>query len=280
MFKNKVTGISNEIGNKTLYAKFTPASFNGTIDLDGGMMSPTITFISEGDVINTKYLTANDTGYIYYPPERDGYLFAGWYTDENCNYSYEFKGTLDHDITLYAKWIETNMDQNVITGNSVQNKDVVVNGLNENKITFVPITSGYIIIATSSDMDLKGALYDASMLKVLEADDIDENNLNFSMRYYVQAGKQYTIGIKGATSLTKGDCTVSFTFEGDLGMTGITRDSYQITVVYGDGFTLMTPVREGYIFLGWFDAQGNPVDMSNWNYTSNTTLYARWQPIE
>ena len=279
-FENKVTKISDEIGDKTLYAKFTPATFAGTIELNGGTMSPTITFISDGDVINTKYLTAEDVNYIYYPPEKDGYIFAGWYTDAKYNSIFEFKGTINYDLTLYAKWIETDTTQHIITNNSAQTEDIVVNGLNENKITFVPISSGNITITTSSNMDVKGVLYNSNMNAIQEADDIDDDNLNFSMTYYVEAGKQYTIGIKGATSLTKGDCQVSFTFGGSLGVTGITMDSYEIAVVYGSSFTLMTPVKEGYIFLGWFDANGNPIDMSNWNFTSNTTIYAHWQLIE
>lgn len=41
-------------------------------------------------------------------PVRDGYVFAGWYTDTDTEYTgkYDFSTVVTEDITLYAKWIE------------------------------------------------------------------------------------------------------------------------------------------------------------------------------
>ncbi len=40
--------------------------------------------------------------------EREGYTFAGWYTDEDCSdgNEYDTSAPVDGDITLYAKWTE------------------------------------------------------------------------------------------------------------------------------------------------------------------------------
>lgn len=41
-------------------------------------------------------------------PTREGYTFAGWYTDAECTNRFSFTlddGTVDQDTTLYAKWI-------------------------------------------------------------------------------------------------------------------------------------------------------------------------------
>lgn len=37
-------------------------------------------------------------------PTRDGYTFAGWYTDEACTQAYDFSTPVTADLTLYAKW--------------------------------------------------------------------------------------------------------------------------------------------------------------------------------
>ncbi len=37
-------------------------------------------------------------------PTRDGYTFAGWYTDEACMQAYDFSTPVTADLTLYAKW--------------------------------------------------------------------------------------------------------------------------------------------------------------------------------
>lgn len=37
-------------------------------------------------------------------PTRDGYTFAGWYTDEACTQAYDFSTPVTADLTLHAKW--------------------------------------------------------------------------------------------------------------------------------------------------------------------------------
>lgn len=45
-------------------------------------------------------------------PTRDGYTFAGWYTDEALTQSFDFGSQVDSDMTLYAKWIENGSGEN------------------------------------------------------------------------------------------------------------------------------------------------------------------------
>lgn len=45
-------------------------------------------------------------------PTREGYTFAGWYTDEACTKAYDFSVAVTADITLYAKWIKKAADNN------------------------------------------------------------------------------------------------------------------------------------------------------------------------
>lgn len=39
-------------------------------------------------------------------PMREGYVFAGWYTDSACTEPYDFTQTVEESLTLYAKWDE------------------------------------------------------------------------------------------------------------------------------------------------------------------------------
>lgn len=45
-------------------------------------------------------------------PTREGYTFAGWYTDEACTKAYDFSVAVTADMTLYAKWIKKAADSN------------------------------------------------------------------------------------------------------------------------------------------------------------------------
>ena len=39
-------------------------------------------------------------------PTREGYTFAGWYTDAACTKAYDFAAAVTADMTLYAKWVK------------------------------------------------------------------------------------------------------------------------------------------------------------------------------
>lgn len=49
-------------------------------------------------------------------PTREGYTFAGWYTDEACTKAYDFSVAVTADMTLYAKWIKKADDNNGSSG--------------------------------------------------------------------------------------------------------------------------------------------------------------------
>lgn len=39
------------------------------------------------------------------PPTREGYVFTGWYSDENCVYLWDMEnGQISQSMTLYAGW--------------------------------------------------------------------------------------------------------------------------------------------------------------------------------
>ena len=79
-----------------------------------------IHFISEGSNVTERseeiksgiYFEAPISSYAegganYYEPDngRDGYYFAGWYSDAGCTVPFDFTQTMpNHDLTAYAKW--------------------------------------------------------------------------------------------------------------------------------------------------------------------------------
>lgn len=48
-------------------------------------------------------------------PSRSGYVFAGWYLDEECNNAYDFASPVNSDLILYAKWEEVKKDTYLLT---------------------------------------------------------------------------------------------------------------------------------------------------------------------
>lgn len=75
-----------------LYAKFTARTYTATL-------------ISAGETIDTLEATGVNARFTQpEDPVREGYVFEGWYLDENFETPYSFNTVATDDITLYAKW--------------------------------------------------------------------------------------------------------------------------------------------------------------------------------
>ena len=77
----------------TIYAKWTINSYKVTFDTNGGSE------VSGQTVEWNKAATKPET-----EPTKEGYTFAGWYADKDCNTEYDFKAAVKADVTIYAKW--------------------------------------------------------------------------------------------------------------------------------------------------------------------------------
>ncbi|MCL1873255.1 MAG: S-layer homology domain-containing protein [Clostridiales bacterium] len=88
----------------TLYAVWKSV---GTGSSGSSTTTFTVTFNSNGGstvtsklvVLNTRVLKPAD-------PTREGYTFAGWYTDADLTTAYNFDALVTRNFTLYAKWTE------------------------------------------------------------------------------------------------------------------------------------------------------------------------------
>ena len=67
----------------------------------------TISFDAKGgtDVAAQTDLKYGDLVAVPEMPTREGYTFAGWYSDPNCQYPFDFENTIvNSSATLYARW--------------------------------------------------------------------------------------------------------------------------------------------------------------------------------
>ncbi len=276
-FTTAVTSIAEKTGNMTLYAKWEANTYNLIMDANDGVFGPKVTFISDGKEIKSCYLYEQDAVVAYRPDNKKGYIFAGWYENDTFTSLFEFNQKITNDITLYAKWVEC--DSNIINVESVEEFDVSVQGKNEQLYAFVPLVDGEITVTSeSNDLDLYGILYDASRNILITADDISSTDLDFSYTYSVKAGQLYYISVKGNTVSTVGQAAISIVWVGNCAITGTTYQNRQIKVVYDKNYKLpQKPVREGYVFLGWFDENNTQITDGKWNFVTDKTLTAKWE---
>lgn len=60
----------------------------------------------EGSKVDFQTTAANGSVTKPADPTREGYTFAGWYTDAACTKAYDFAAAVTADMTLYAKWVK------------------------------------------------------------------------------------------------------------------------------------------------------------------------------
>ena len=71
-------------------------------------VSTSVTYMSDGEVFKTVTVEGTEAADPAPVPEKSGYTFVGWYTDEACQTPFDFKSYVADegraDITVYAKW--------------------------------------------------------------------------------------------------------------------------------------------------------------------------------
>ena len=92
----------------------------------------TVTFNTVGGTtVDSK--TVDENNVISTPTtEKDGYTFAGWYTDDQYTTEFNFNTPITEDITLYAKWVEVGSE--TVTDTPSNETPVLENYKNNNAL--------------------------------------------------------------------------------------------------------------------------------------------------
>ena len=187
--------------NITLYAEYTPANYHQ------------ITFNSNGgDLVNPIIEESGQDIQKPNNPYKEGYKFAGWYTDENFTELYSFTTMPDENITLYAKWVsndyyviryETNGGTNDINNPTAyeEGKSVQINN---------PTREGYIFVGWYTDENFTEAF-------------TNTNNKTGDITLYAKWTKDYLV-----VNVPKTSAQISLVMTA-LGVLTITRS---VTIIY------------------------------------------------
>lgn len=223
-FNQKITD------NTTAYAQWTAKEYTITINPENGTAAQTQTA-----AYNSKpTITA---------PTKEGYVFSGWYTDQECTKA--FSGTVTGDVTLYAKWTEQyTVTFNSDDGSAVESQKIAKGG-KATKPT-APTKEGY--------------TFDGWYLN----DATEAYDFNTPVTSNITLKAQWT---------AKESCKVIFNLNYTDAATATEQTGYK-----GDAVTFPNnPERTGYTFNGWFTAAtgGEKVESATFTDTSKT-LYAHW----
>lgn len=185
---SKVDSINVGSGrNLVFYAGYKAVPYRIEYQLDGGVNSED----------NSAAYTVEDLPLTLADPTKDGYDFAGWYTDANCTTAFE--GVSEDsigNITLYAKWEKTRPSHSV-TYNDHEGNLIATESFYESSddqpIKEYTAPEGYTFLGWE---DADGKLYTSipagtSTDLVLTAK-IKENAITHSITYYIN-GEIYAV---------------------------------------------------------------------------------------
>ena len=106
-------------GDLTLYAKWTPKP----VDPPPAAKTHTVRFLDGGTELAS--LTVREGSKAAPPdePVKQGYRFAGWYTDPEKTEAFDFETPVTGDLTLYAKWTALPGGEDVPSGGGSSGRD-------------------------------------------------------------------------------------------------------------------------------------------------------------
>lgn len=213
----------------------------------------TVAYYDGADVISTftvdKGTTLDETSKPA-NPEKEGYVFAGWYTNVDLTDKYNFDLPVTADLKLYAKFeesvaVETQTVTFMKDAETLFDTSVVKKG-NTVGVPAEPTNDGYSFAGWYTDVKCTTA-YDFNL------------PVNTDITLYAKWLAKYT---------------VSFDTDG-----GSTVESQ--TVVTGNKTTkpAVNPTKKGYNFVGWYtdNTYTTEFDFENTIIKDNTTIYAKFE---
>lgn len=184
-------------------------------------------------------------------PVREGYTLAGW-TDE-AGGAVTFPRRIDGDVSFTAVFVPTayTVDYWLNGGNLPGGAVTKITIESEETALPVPEKAGAVFEGWYTAADYSGAA--VTRLSYTGAD----------IRLYAK--------------WSDGVYTVKYEPSG-----GVLRGENPETVTAAEEIALCDPVREGYLFVGWYDAPsgGRRYETVGGDRAANLTLYAQWQPSD
>ncbi|WP_164848607.1 InlB B-repeat-containing protein [Paenibacillus sp. DCT19] len=212
----------------------------------------TISFESnEGSVVDAQTVNEGTKAMAPVAPEREGYVFSGWYSESELMNAYDFTSmVVTGDLTLYAKWTVYVPNTYTVIFESNGGSAVTEQTVNEGAVATAPgapMLEGYTFNGWYSDSELTSPY------------GFTEGVMANVMLYAKWTKNSYTVSFNSNNGSSVSSQSVS---EGD---TAIVPDA---------------PTRAGHVFNGWYsEASLNEAYSFTTPVMTNLTLYAKWTAI-
>ena len=284
---------SGSTGDMTYYAKWQVNEHKISFESNGGTQYEDLDFEYNG---NVELPT----------PERTGYQFLYWSTEENMQHKYVGDFDEDTDLTLYARWmVNGNAPYTVLVYK--QNLDGTYSMTPSETITLdaQPETTvqaqnyGYAgfndpnylpsgLVVSDGSLKLK-VFYPRATYQIQYYDGNNWQYYYFKYEEKVEVPEPSKVGyvftgwnMEIPEKMPSYNFGISATWQANLykvtfdvnGGDALAKAEY----MYGQQVELPTPTFAGYEFAGWY-CEGRKVENGNWSYLKDVTLVANWATL-
>ena len=293
----------------------------------------TVTFETNGGSV-IEALSIEDGKKIEKPadPTKEGFTFAGWYSDEALESAWDFETAVKKDIKLYAKWDENKKEDETLKivisfetneGSSIDN--LTFDAGKTAEAPKAPEKTGFDFAGWFKDSELTQEfnfesdsakltenikLYAKWVTKVLAVkfdtnggSEIDSVKVNYGEKvakpaknpakanstfegWYVdeEFSKEFDFAeteIKESITIYAKWAVVKGSFEVTFNTNSSSKTSSQAVIEGEKATEPETPIKEHYIFAGWYSDDKLSAKFSfDTAITGNITLYAKWTPVK
>lgn len=291
-FINKVENLNEMCGNLTLYANFVPYNYLGIFDNESYELSSEITLcwwegnvetfnIKKGDIIDL---------YSFTTPNREGYVFVGWYKDSGLDNQVLSNESICGSRTLYAKWEKiadtTNSYTDLSTGikftrwigigvptyNSGPQYFKVPYNLSGNCSVYVYSYLGNASGAATAIIDDLTSGTNVLTQKNMNGSKTLELTLTPGHLYKLYSSQSYSYSSSASQHWSEASITIKTVESNSLELVGGNEAEQQYE---NAAFKPTDPIRDGYDFLGWYD-ENNELIHDLWDYTSDKEFHTEW----
>ena len=295
-----VSGIYNYIDNIVVNSKWEANTYTITLDVNGGLALDN----------NTLTVTYGEE-FTLPSASKTGYKFLGWYEGDT---KYEESGiwNIDNNVTLQAKWdgnfYKINLDVN--GGNALSSNSINAKYGSSFSLP-TPKKTGYSFLGWyKGEEKIENGKYNYSenisliakwqvnnyeiTLDVNGGTLLGQNKINvtyeatFTLPSTTRQGYTFSGWYNGNTKVEAGiwqiGSNVTLVAKWDANNYKISLDvnggnaltNNTLNVPYDSNFTLPTPTKTGYTFLGWFKGEELVVN-GKYYYLDNLSLTAKWK---
>ena len=303
---NVVTSSNIATKHESIFSQWTVNNYTITYNANGGKVTPESQSYNVEDTLTIPM------------PTRDGYSFQGWtVTSSDGNWELngicspgEVPAKMYGNVTLTAQWtlseftvlFDTILDfsqWNTTTASNATISNVTENGftLTSNEgVGEGTSSSPYFTVEPGKsykiDIDITGDSWDVyiffcdangNWIDFSDSENRFASNGHNPTRVFTAPDKSEVVKAQIRVDANNANNSVTFSdirvYEVDTCASDVNVPYSNKAVTYGEEFgALPVPTREGYDFVGWYDASGNEVTAdATVTYTQTTTLYSKWE---